>query len=241
MRRAKRLWGLGAVLLLVSAYPLFLQAREASTAARAAEEYAVEPVEGATRVRLDAQEVAVTDAAAAACRDCAAVVAPVQTLVNGHAYSSDSPVVIQPRFADGRRYRSWVSFARVTEKKARARFLAVIQRVRPRPGAPGTPAASGGEELVFRLLLVGQDGSVHAETFPFTHREWPVYRALLVSRVSPPGMGVLPQVLQPWLGALYPILFPWGSAVLGVGLVAVATRLARRARPVGGARAMRRA
>jgi hypothetical protein len=227
MRRAKRLWGVGAVLLLVSAYPLFLQAREASTMARAEADYTVVPVDGATRVRLDAQEVAVTDAAAAACRDCAEVVAPVQTLVNGHSYSSDTPVVIQPRFTDGRRYRSWVSFAKVTEKRVRATFLAVIQRVRPRPGAP---VASGGEGLVFRLLLVGQDGSVRSETFPFTHRAWPVYRALLVSRVSPAGMGVLPQVLQPWIGALYPVLFPWGSGLLGVCLLAVATRMARRAR-----------
>jgi hypothetical protein len=227
MRRAKRLWGVGAVLLMVSAYPLFLRAREASMAARAESEYTVELLEGATRVRLNAQEVAVADAAAPACRACAEAVGPVQTLVNGHSYSSDAPVVIRPRFADGRRYRSWVSLAKVTEKRARATFLAVIQRIRPRPGAP---VASAGEGLVFRLLLVGQDGGVHAETFPFTHREWPVYRALLVSRVSPPGMGVLPQALQPWIGALYPVLFPWGSAVLGVACVAVATRMARRAR-----------
>jgi hypothetical protein len=226
MRRAKRLWGAGAVLLLVSAYPLFLQAREASTRVRAEAEYAVAAVEGARMVRLNAQEVAVTDGVAP-CRDCAAVVAPVQTMVNGHAYSSDAPVVIQPRFADGRRYGSWVSMARVTEKRVNATFLALIQRVRPRPGAP---VASGGEGLVFRLLLVGQDGAVHAETFPFTHRGWPVYRALLVPRVSPPGMGVLPQALQPWIGALYPVLFPWGSALLGVCLVATATRMARRAR-----------
>jgi hypothetical protein len=230
MRRVKRLWGLGAVLLVGSAYPLFLQAREASTMARAEADYAVTVVDGATRLRLDAQEVAVTDAAAA-CRDCAAVTAPVQTLVNGHSYSSETPVVIEPRFSDGRRYRSWISLARVTEKRVGAKFLAVIQRVRPRPGEPVRS-----EGLAFRLLLVGQDGAVHAETFPFTHRAWPVYRALLASRVSPPGTGVLPQVLQPWIGALYPVLFPWGSAILGVGLVAVATRMARRARPVVGAR-----
>src|ERR1700683_5011548 len=106
MRRAKLLWGAGAVLLFVSAYPIFLEAREASALARVESDYSVVPVEGAT-LRLKAQEVAVTDGVAP-CDACAAVAAPVHTLVNGLSYSSDSPVVIQPRFADGRRYRSWV-------------------------------------------------------------------------------------------------------------------------------------
>jgi hypothetical protein len=227
MQQAKRLWALGAVLLLLSAYPLFLQAREASTLSQAEEEYVVKPAEGATRVQLKGEEIALTDGAADTCRGCATAIAPVQTLVNGHPYSSETPVAIAAKRTDGRRYGSWIGLATVTEKRTGATFLAAIQRLRP---APAAPVPSDVKALVFRLLLVGADGSVHAETFPFTHRASPSYRTLLVSRLAPPGSGVLPQWTQPWLGAAYPLFFPWTSSLVGVILLAYATRLARRAR-----------
>jgi hypothetical protein len=231
MRRAQWLWGVGAVLLAVSAYPLFLTTREMAMRSRAGAEYEVTPESDATRLRLQGQEVAVADGAVPSCRDCADVVAPVTTLVDGRSYSSEMPMVIRPRFTDGRRYGSWISLARVTEKKNGAVFLAVIQRVRPRPGVP---VARDGAGLFFRLLLVGQDGAVRSETFPYAHRDWPQYRTVLAARVSPTGTGVYPAVLHPVLDPFFPLLFPGGSTVLGLALVLVASRMARRAQSSAG-------
>lgn len=223
VRRAKRVWGVGAVLLVLSAYPLFLEAREAAMRSRSESQYAVETVDS-TRVRLGTQEIAVMDAVPS-CRDCAPVEAPVQTLIDGHADSSTTPVLIQPRYTDARRYRSWIRLARVTEKKNDARFVAVIQRIRPQPG---TRMTGDGSSLLYRLLLVGKDGSVRSETFPFTHRDFPYYRTSLAAAASPPGMGMYPRALGAVLDPLYPVVFPWGTLLLGMILLMTASRLARR-------------
>jgi hypothetical protein len=202
-----------AALLLGSAYPLFLQAREIVLRKMALARYSVQMVDDATAVSYRGQQIALSDDAAMS--NSHEIKGHVYIRVNGVDYSSGTPALIRTEYRDANRYWSWVSLGKLTEVNPKRTFISVIQRISP----PDDKVAP-----IYRLILAGEDGAVHVEVFAFHDRAWPLYRTLLASRVSPFPIGFYSEVLQVWPNPAYPVIFPWGTFILGLVLVLSAHR-----------------
>ena len=208
------------VLLAFSGYPLFLISQEEILNHRASR-YEVHPVDGALQSIFHGHTILLSDdvRAAQATQD-DRVVGPVRVLIDGRDYSSGSPVEIRPAAHDANRYWLWLRLATLTDRKLRANSFVIVQRLDD-SFDQSIDYRRRMQNWRFRLLFLGEDGSVREERFAFPERSSPLYRTVLAGLAVPTLIGYRSDILAGWPSLLFPILYPFLSGLMGSVLAAV--------------------
>ena len=231
----RKLEVIGLLLVLLSAYPLFLMGREVLAQRKAYGLYELRRVVTDVPGFSDDALIAQVGSHRVELRDdffdrpadrVDRAKAKVGILVDGRDYSHPSEVEIRPFYKDQNRYHSWVKLIRLIERRTATESVAVVQRISAMPPAAREEWDLPKKELRYRILLIFPDGRVSEELFPFEDRARPPYRTMLAKYVTPIGIGFYSEVLQAWPSIPYPILYPWVTAIAGFGIFAIG--IARR-------------
>ncbi len=204
----KTLLVIGLLLLVVSAYPLYLMALEITVSHRAYERYGLHQHSG-TNYDYKSAEFAghhaiLSDGPLFDAKP------TVSTGIDGKDYSLRSPIERDERGG----YHSWAQILTLTDRKNNQARLAVVQRV----AGKNYP-----DDTRYRILFLSSDGTVSEEWFSYPDRSEPVYRAMLAQYVHPEPLGIKSQVMAFWPTIFYPILYPWISGFIGLLLSLVAS------------------
>jgi hypothetical protein len=209
----------GLLLLLVSAPPLLLSARELAIGRSINARYTFEHIDssepgvygGALRAEIGGHQVELQDNV------------PFRTLepfkadtgerlpgrvtvrVDGAARPPDVQAMIRPSHKDANRYWGYV----------------YLMRVRDREGADRLAVAQNLGDGRFRTISVFEDGEVVEDTFTYAERCSPPIRAALIRFVVPHPSGFCSDVMQVWPSLWYPVLYPWVSGAAGAVLLAI--------------------
>lgn len=194
----------GVLLLGLSAWPLFLMAREEFIRLDLNHNYQFtrapdgEATIGKTPVRLISEK---KDARGDP---------QVRVNIGGHDYSAPS---------------IYSSIVTVQDRQAAQNSVVVIQYL----GGDGTlPFAK--RKMHWRSLWVTADGQVRKDEFNYDDRCTPPIRSRLANFATPTSLGCKSDLMHGWPSLLYPILYPWISGALGAILIVVCgpTLLVRR-------------
>jgi hypothetical protein len=233
---------LGVVLLLLSAYPFALMARESKaigdansrymTAADGRQSRGDPPLNfrstcygNRTVARFRGQVVVLSDKFKMSIRNRATnnfdktTLGVVNIHINGRDYTHPALVEIRPEVDDENRYWMQVVVAEITDKATGKTRLALLQSF-PRYDMNG-PAEYDLDNMKCRILFVDGRGRVEEEIFRFGERTNPIYRALLASYVSPQALGLTSQMNKQWPSLFYPMLYPYVSGLLALLLIAI--------------------
>lgn len=213
--RSHLLLFVGLILLLLSAWPLFLHVREMVLGTTANARYDLLPVYDGTRVEFYGNEIVLSDA----------FTEPEETwregsvavVINGTDYSHPATVVVRPAYRDANRYHGYLKLVELYDNRTQDSVMAVIQRI------SGTkPAAQMQDALAWRLLLVGRDGTVTEETFRYGEQATPLYRKMLANFASPMGIGFYSDVMYAYPTLVVPLFYPFVTGIAGLLLLLAA-------------------
>jgi hypothetical protein len=227
MSGAKRSWAVpvGFALILISAYPAALTAREFWATRRFNERYQLLPTYDKTSITLGPHQVALHDKfSQTAHKTKDREVGPVTITIDGKDYSDPSLIEIRPSYHDSNRYHGWMVLAHLKDKKSNLEWMVVGQRTLGDALLSGIKPPETSDE--FRLLLVDKQGAVKTEDFSLGQRANPLYRTILAGFIYPQPLGFYSQILQGAPTLLFPILYPWITGI--AGLLLCVWGLARR-------------
>jgi hypothetical protein len=220
----RALFVVGALLLAVSARPLWLMWREANVGAEVNGRYVVERLishergmeGGALRGTVGGHTVVLEDDQRFQENGDVRVDGLVRILVDGKDYSSQASVKIRLSRRDANRYWGFVYLMKLVDHQEGGDALVVAQNL---------------ERAGFRTVSVSGSGRVVEDQFDYAGRCSPPVRALLIRSVVPHPSGFCSDVMQVWPSILYPVLYPWASGALGIVCLGIAgmLRLKRRA------------
>jgi hypothetical protein len=217
----------GILLLVASAPPIALMARETLTARTVRSHYTVERIAtsrrgfsaGALEASIDEHEVELRDEAGKSSDQSARTVGRVEIEFDGTSFSSEALVKIRPYYLDSNRYHNYLHLSRVTDHRDESTYLVVTQRLVPSPGWRPPDSEWRDEWMLFRALWLAADGSVREDVFSYGDRGSPPIRAVLANPVSPRPIGFYSDLLQGWPSCFYPVLYPLVSAAGGFVLL----------------------
>jgi hypothetical protein len=203
----KTVFVIGLVLLLLSAYPLYLMIVEITISGRAYRQYSVQQQSGANynykSAEFNGHRAEFSDGPIVNGNP------SVSTTIDEKDYSLRSPVELDDRGG----YNGWAAIVTLTDLQKNRAVLAVLQRVAGNDYPNDTR---------YRILFVRPDGSVSEEWFYYGERKVPVYRAMLAQYVHPEPLGIKSQVMSYWPTIYYPVLYPWVSGSIGFLLSIIA-------------------
>jgi hypothetical protein len=209
---------IGLGLLVVSAPPLILMARELIVGASVERRYSVDRllvasqgmVHGSVRATIGGHAVALTDDQEKRPEKPHDFSDPrdegrISILVDGRMVTAPVRSKIRLNRRDAERYRD-VNLIRLNDREGPDR-LVVAQNL------------GHGQ---YRTTSVFGDGTVVDDQFAYG--EWcsPPVRAMLIRGVASVPIGYCSGVMQVWPSVFYPILYPWFSGALGCGITAFA-------------------
>jgi len=230
LKRSNSLFWIGLLLLSISAYPLFLMAREMQTNSAINKRYRFHGVYDSQSAMIGNHRISLSDTTPETSDQSARARGEVQIDIDGKNYAAAHNVEIRPAFHDANRYWGFLVLVKVEEKKTGQSFLTLAQNVGVDSQVCRLP--SGGYNFDyqrFRLISIDPQGVIHDETFFRKDRSDPVLRARLASFVAPSPMGYYSDILCGWPSLLFPIIFPWLSGLVGALCIAFAlSRLLRR-------------
>ena len=243
---------IGLFLLVLSAYPVFLMARETKamsdadsrfhTAAYgwqstgdAALHFKIKCLGNRTFVNFQEQRVILSDKfkMSKATQDSTTFdktkLGIVNININSRDYTHPSQVEIRTEVDDANRYWMQVMVAEITDKVENKTRLAILQSF-PRFDFNNF-ANYDLNNMKCRILFVDANGKVEEDVFRFGDRANPIYRALLAYYVAPEPLGLTSQVFQYWPTIFYPLLYPFVTGILGLILTVKGVRARRNRQP----------
>lgn len=196
----KPVFAIGVILLLLSAYPIYLQVRENAARNSAYGRYTMEQHSGVNYDYKSAQfaghRIVLSNGPTVDGQP------TVLTTIDTKDYSLNSPVELDNNGG----YNSWAHILTLTDRQKNEDKLAVIQR------AAGKRYP---DDTRYRILFLARDGSVSQEWFSYSERSSPPYRAMLAQFAHPEPLGIWSQIDSYYPTLFFPIIYPWGSALLG--------------------------
>jgi hypothetical protein len=131
----------------------------------------------------------------------------VHILINGKDYTYPVKIPVRLYSINDNRYWGYLGFGILNA--GHGKQFAIVERV-----------ADGflNENLKWRIIRVGYDGSVQTETFSYPERSHPAYRTMLinVTCVTNSPAGFYSDVLSVYPTYWYPLVYPLGIFVIGV-------------------------
>lgn len=202
----------GAVLLILSAPPLVLMAREWAIGSAVEDRYSVEslvgPDGGALRAEIGGHSVVLQDDQPFNPEGDVQVQGNVHVVVDGRPDSKPVPATIRLAEQDANRYWGYAHLLKLVDHQEGTERLVVAQNL-------------GGNQ--YRTVSVFADGRTLEDQFDYASRCEPPVRALLIRSVVPHPSGLCSDVLAGWPSLLYPLLYPWASG--GVGALCIVAGL----------------
>jgi hypothetical protein len=196
----RTIFTIGVVLLLLSAYPLYLMAAEIVVSTCAYQRYEMEQHRGAN---YDYKSAEFHGHRAIFSGGTSVNGKPtISTTVDGKDYSLSSPVGLDDRGG----FHGWAAMLTLRDRQNNEERLAIVQRV-ARESYP--------DDTRYRILFVQPNGTVTEEWFSYPERHDPIYRAMLAQYVHPEPLGFYSQVLSYWPTIFYPIIYPWLTGLVG--------------------------
>jgi len=213
----KALFITGIVLLLLSAYPIYLMLVEVIVSEAAYARYEVSRYTGENYDYRSAEfyghRIALSDSLVMQSATDNEVKAPVSISIDGKDYSIPSPIEIH--IYNGTKSYRGIALLNLKDRQTGSERLVVIQRV---------DGEQFPEDTRYRILFVYPDGAVTEEWFSYTERADPAYRTMLATFVHPEPLGFRSQVLHVWPSIFYPIIYPWLSCLVGLILSIIGAR-----------------
>jgi len=223
LKRSSPLLLIGLLLLSISAYPLFLMAREVHANSCINKRYRFKEVYDSQSATIGNHRISLSDTTPETSDQSARVRGEVQIDIDGRHYATAHNIEIRPAFHDANRYWGFLVLVKATDNQTKKEFLTLAQNVGVDSQVPRLP--SGGYNFDyqrFRLISIDQQGVIHDETFFRKDRSDPVLRARLASFVAPSPMGYYSDILCGWPSLLFPIIFPWLSGLVGALFMMIA-------------------
>jgi hypothetical protein len=178
----KSMVAVGALLLGISVWPLFLMARELAIGYRVEAQYSIEPIPttrpgmvASAIEEIEGHWVRLTDTQPATDDRSARVAGRVRITIDGRDYSHDAPVNIRPGFTDANRYWGYVHMSKIVDRARDRPHLVIAQNIGRRQ---------------YRVLLMDSDGRVAEDVFSYSDRCSPPVRALQIRYVVPHTRGI---------------------------------------------------
>ena len=218
----------GLLLLVLSAYPLVLMAREVVTGWQVTGAYSVEEVHDSLATSVGGHVVRLEDDLPNSDNRDERARTRVRIIVDGRDYSVPVEANARPAFRDANRYWGYISLKRLIERSSGKSSVVVAQALGAAPGA-GTYSE---RDQRYRLLTVAADGRVKEDIFTYAQRGTPAVRVLLMDYVVPHPIGFHDDLMQSWPTLWYPLLYPWLSGLIGAIMV-IASGLATLAKRLG--------
>jgi hypothetical protein len=197
----------GLLLLVWSARPLFLMAREVVIGTQVARHYAWVPsavsnIDTGLQLTLGSHQVELRDDTPPTSDHSLSVDGAIQVLIDGHEYSPFGNGRIRPAFDTPNRYHGSAFLARLTNKAVGREYLVVAQSSR----------------AGYRILWVDSDGRATEDRFGYDEVCAVPVRAMIVRFVTSHPIGYCSDIMQSWPSLLFPILYPWTAGVMGLVL-----------------------
>jgi hypothetical protein len=229
MRKGIAPFWIGGLLVAISAYPLFLMAREVSTGYYVGFRYRVTPTHASQTAAIGAHRISLADDYETSPDPSARIRGAVRILIDGRDYSEANGVEIRPYFHDENRYYGYLGIVSFTDHFNNESYAVGVQNLGVDPGRPKSRADGFDlQYLRFRVVMLNSDGAVREETFFYKDRGTPPVRAALVRYVSPRPMGFHSDLMMGWPTLFYPLLFPFSSGLGGVICLLVGIKHRRR-------------
>ncbi len=212
----KKTFVIGLVLLLLSAYPLYLMGVELWLSHYAYDRYEVSQNTGENYDYKSGDfnghravvSVNLEPAANLPKDETTHFKSPVSTTIDGHDYSLPSPVDVKV-YNGSTSVTGSVALLNLKDRQSLNERLAIIQRV---------DGEKYPDDLRYRVLFVQPDGAVTEEWFSYADRSEPLYRTVLAVFVHPEPLGFRSQVLSYWPTIFYPLLYPLLTGAVGLFL-----------------------
>jgi len=221
-RSSASLW-LGVFLLAISAYPLFLMAREIWTNSAVNKRYRFHGVYESQSATIGNHRISLSDTTPETSDQSAREHGDVQIDIDGKNYATAHNVEIRPAFHDRNRYWGFLALVKVEDNKKGGNFLALAQKLGVDSKVSRLPRSGYDfDYLRFRIISIDQQGMIHDEIFFRKDRSTPVLRARIANYVSPSPMGYYSDIMCGWPSLLFPVIFPWLSGLVGALCIAFA-------------------
>ena len=235
---------IGIMLILLSAFPIFLIAREIVTQKQLDARYEISHSyinSYGSPSTIDTQEVVVLNQFIEIEEISTGKIAPqtihdldegvaggdivqIQWRVNGEEVSTADEIWLSNRDR-GSRYYSWIDVLKVKDLQKNSESVVLIQRL--------TADDERMEDRVWKLIQIDESGEVSEERFTYQNRHEHLLGVRLInySGTTLMSTGYYSDLLHYYPSIYYPILYPFGTVIMGVLLVIFGCK--RRLSPSG--------